>query len=209
MISEAVLIKDQPAFRVKKWGNVFLFNLLTLFTLAMFQATLRAQEKYTNRGHGYITESMARERATFTVMPSYQGEVPGEKMTVVIKAKIEIAVEGNVLRAAVQPGHYPLLREAIFKAIKQWTFKSFVPSYAFPDSTWISRLTFVYIVENGESHVEMYTPPPDARTFDRLDSMYPPTDMKEWREWVDIYNQQQTFSRALLPGSSARHLSTP
>jgi hypothetical protein len=196
MINEENLVKSQPATKMKRWVNVFLFALLSLCPASMLHSTLKAQEKPTKRGHGYITESMARARAKFIVMPGYPGGVQGDKITVAVKAKIEIDVTGNVIRAAVQPGQYPLLREAVFKAIKQWTFEPFVPSYASPDSTRISRLTFVYNVENNEGRVEMYTPPLDARPFDRLDGLYPPTELKEWQQWVDVYNQQHNFGGA-------------
>jgi flagellar basal body-associated protein FliL len=193
MLNEENQIKSQPAMKMKRRVNVFLLALLSLFPASMLHSTLKAQEKPTKREHGYITESMARERAKFIVMPGYSGELPGDKITVVIKAKIEIDVAGKVIRAAVQPGQYPLLREAVFNAIKQWTFEPFVPSYTLQDSTHISRLTFVYIVENNEGRVEMYTPPLDAKPFDRLDGLYPPTELKEWQQWVDIYNRQHNF----------------
>jgi hypothetical protein len=185
MQNTEVPINSQAEVRKQRRVSGLLFALLFAFLSLMFHATVEAQEKPTRRGHGYITELRIREWATAIVMPSFPEGLLEDKSRVVIKAKIEITAEGNVIRAAVQPGQYPLIREAVFKAVKQWTFKPTVTSYAFPDSTWISRLTFVYVMENGEGRVEMYTPPREAAPFDRLDGMYPPTELKEWQEWVD------------------------
>jgi TonB family protein len=170
--------------------NGLLFILMFLFSFLLLIPDVRAQENHTmGRGHGYITEHRARERATMIVMPDYPEEVIQHKIAGVMKAKIEITSEGDVIRATVQPGLHPLLQEAVFKAVKQWKFKPTARSYAFPDSTWISRLTFNYIIDYTGARVEMYTPPPDAKPFDQLGGMFPRTEMKEWQEWRAAYPQ--------------------
>lgn len=175
--------------RTKKWLNGLLFILLFLFLSTCLRPSVGAQERYTGRKHGYITESMARARATLIVMPDYPEEAIRQKVAGVIKAKIEIAPEGDVIRATVQSGISPLLQEAVFSAVKQWKFKRRFISHDVPNSTWISRLTFVYVIEDEKARVEMYAPPPDAKPFDQLDGMYPPTELKEWQEWAAAYHR--------------------
>jgi len=89
----------------------------------------------------------------------------------VVRIKIEISEDGEVLRIKVKPRTNPLLKTAVVDAVKRWTFKPW-PGTDVAGKAVISRLTFRFTIQNGEPHVAMYEPPGTSQT-ECLDVMTP------------------------------------
>jgi hypothetical protein len=166
-------------------------RVMTCTLVLLFAATgpvsIGRERSLSRQLHSYITEAMARERITTSVMPVFPDTLlrPGFASTVI--AKIEFDGLGNLLTVKVHPDTTPLIKESLSKALPLWRFGLEARFYHSEGVTILSRLTFNFFVRDGKGTVEMYNPPPSAAVTERLDYLHSEIELNDWLTWEQIY----------------------
>jgi TonB family protein len=135
------------------------------------------------KGHALLGESWARKSAVSAIMPAYPDEAVRLNISAVVRIKLEVSRDGEVLQIKVKPKTKPVFTKAVAQAVKQWLFKP----WSGPDGLSqpvISRLSFRFIILEGEPYVEMYDP--GTSDTDCLDCYNSALELREWREWDDV-----------------------
>ncbi len=132
-----------------------------------------------------LPESYLRQTVVKLVMPLYPEKAVLNSISGLVRIKIEISSQGEVLRMKVKPGTNPILKQAIADAIKQWEFQAFrgVGDQAMPG---IGRLSFSFILGNDDFRVELYNPPRDAPDYARLGYCHSGKELREWQRWEEV-----------------------
>jgi TonB family protein len=155
---------------------------LLFIELLVSPALLFSQED--TRNHALLPELTARRSAIEPVLPTYPEEAVRRNISGIIRIKIEISAEGEILRIKVKPRTNPLLTAAVADAVKQWTFKP----WPGPDDTSrpvISRLTFRFTISDGQPNVAMYDPPPTSPS-ECLGCYNSMMELHQWRDWEEV-----------------------
>lgn len=144
--------------------------------------------------HAWMSEAFAREASVSRVIPIYPEDASSQKVSGVVRVKIEISGEGEILRIKLKPRTNPVFKEVVVDAVKQWKFKP----HHFPDDSnrpmpIISRLTFVFWIENGKSWVDLYDPGPNPTDLAQLGYLNSAKELREWKEWEEVW--ARTVSR--------------
>jgi TonB family protein len=144
---------------------------------------------FSSTPHAYMPESYIRETAVKTAIPTYPEEALRQGVSGVVRIRIEISGEGDILRIRIKPRTNPMLKEAVVDAAKQWKFK---PHYRSDGSVMpmFSRLTFVFVINDGKSSVELYNPPPDAPQSEYIGYSNTAREFREWREWEEVWTSK-------------------
>lgn len=138
-----------------------------------------------SKDHALLPESYARKSAVKMVMPAYPEEAIRRGLSGLVRIKIEVSSEGEVLRIKVQPRTAALLKEAVVGAVKQWKFKPYVGQDGLGMSS-ISRLTFHFRLSGAGAGVKMYDPGPGAPDSEHLGYCNSAKEFREWREWEEV-----------------------
>jgi len=166
------------------------FSLILLFACLcfIFAPPVSGQETVRDERHliAYTSEFVGRSWARKKVLPVYPAEAIAENIQGVVEVGVGITDEGRVIKVRVPPGLHPLLRKAAVAAVKQWQFKTFVNKLG-PREYNIFRLTFNFIIEDGASRVELFTPVPDSKEDNRMAGAAP-RDRTEWLSWEEATN---------------------
>lgn len=145
-----------------------------------------------------IDEFHMRLWAVTTVMPDYPEEAIKRGVAGVTQVKIGIGEFGKVTKIKVQPGTDPLIKKALVDAVKRWTFRS-EPDPQGLNRYILSRLTFHFIIDNGEGRVEMYDPPVDAPAKKQIKGAASPKESREWKEWEEVWTTKKSRSNQRQP----------
>jgi hypothetical protein len=91
-----------------------------------------------------------------------------------------------------------VIKKALVDAVKHWTFKS-EPDPQGLDRYVLTRLTFNFIIDNGEGRVEMYNPPQDSLAGKQIRGAASPKESREWREWEEVWTAKKAKSKLATP----------
>src|SRR5215216_638806 len=141
--------------------------------------TLSASQAY--EFSAFLHESLIRESALERVMPAYPEAALSGGIGAIVGIKLAIGDEGDVLRIKVNPKVPKLLKEATCVAAKKWRFKPNLGPYM--GRPVLSRLTFRFVIRNGEGVVELYEPAASAPDRERLGYYDTPKELREWKDW--------------------------
>ncbi len=130
----------------------------------------------------FLHESHLRELAIETVIPDYPETALKGGISGIVRLKIEISPEGEVLRVKVYPKIAPQLKKASCEAAAKWRFKSH-PHRIRSDRPDLGRLTFMFTIRGGQGVVGLYDPGPNAPDHERLGYYSTPRELREWRDW--------------------------
>lgn len=167
----------------------FAIAAVLLLYLATASSTYAQRRERTRDWHGNYAEITARYEAHKTVMPEYPEEAIRQGLAGVVEAKIGIDKYGRVAKIKIQPGIDPLLTKAVVKAAKQWTFMP-RPAEDGSDRLMISRLTFNFLLNYGESRVEMYTDAPGERPIgEGINGSISVKELTEWEKWEQVWER--------------------
>src|SRR5918912_3645133 len=163
--------------------SLYLLGCLILLSLNNVMTTTAhlPQEKESDPDWWVIIDEFhTRLWAVTTVMPDYPEEAIKRGVAGVTQVKIGIGELGKVAKIKVQPGTDPLIKKALADAVKRWTFRS-EPDPQGLNRYVLSRLTFLFIIDNGEGRVEMYKPPPDAPAAKQITGAFSGKETREWK----------------------------
>ncbi len=135
----------------------------------------------------YLHESLIREWAIERVMPEYPEEALNAGISGVVRLKLEISDDGEVLRIKAYPKTAPLLKKAACEAASKWRFK-LEPSLSGHGRSVLSRLTFMFEIKDGQGLVGLYDPGPNAPDHERLGYYNTPGELREWKTWQPCPN---------------------
>ena len=168
-----MVVKDLRFCRSSIKSASLIFVLIASAPLCLAQA---------NEFGAFLHESLIREWAIEKVMPAYPEEALNAGISGVVRLKLEISADGEVLRIKANPKTAPLLIKTACEAAGKWRFKL--------DSTLtgrgrpvLSRLTFTFAIKDGQGKVELYDPGPDAPDRERLGYYNTPSELREWKTW--------------------------
>lgn len=160
-------------------------RLAFLFLSMAVPVVANASQDSHGRNPPLLPESVARRSVIEMVMPVYPERAVRRGISRVVPIKIEISGDGDVLRIKFKPRTEPLLKEAVSSAARQWRFKPWLGSEGV-GVAFISRLTFDFVISNGEPRVEMYDHGRDAHGGLCLGCSDSGREFREWREWEEV-----------------------
>jgi TonB family protein len=131
-----------------------------------------------------LPSSLAARNVIDPILPIYPEEAVRIGVSGVVRIKIEIGEDGEVLRVKVKPRTNPHLKTAVVDAVKQWRFRPWRGVDGGVRAV-ISRLTFRFTIKDGEPHVTMYDPAAASQT-ECLGCYDSALELREWREWEDV-----------------------
>jgi TonB family protein len=99
-----------------------------------------------------INEETLRRYAVEVVMPSYPQRARRRNAQGVAVVQLDVNEQGGVAGADVLEAPDPLIREAVVQAVRQWKFKP--PTIHGKAVSIRGKLTFYYVIKNGEGRVE-------------------------------------------------------
>jgi len=158
------------------FSSIGIGSIILIFvggTLSAFQA---------NEFSAYLHESLIRDLAIEKVMPVYPDAAVSGGIYGKVHIKLAIGDEGEVLRVKVNPKVPKPLQEATCVAVKKWRFKPYPAGMGRPV---LSRLTFRFVLRDGEGVVELYDPGPTAPDRERLGYYDTPKELREWKDWEE------------------------
>ena len=159
---------------------------LGLILIAMGLVTpYTAQVDSRDRYFAGLDEGYVRRSAIKKVMPSYPEEAIRQGKSGVIRLKIEIGVEGEILRVKAKPGIEPLLKKAAADAAKKWQLKPVLDRSGLGRSS-LGRLTFRFVIRDGVGVVDLYNTGRDAPDSERLGYYNSPKEFAEWARWEEV-----------------------
>jgi TonB family protein len=163
--------------------KAFSFALILIVTGLI--APCLAQDNSRHRFYLGLPESCLREKAIEKVMPVYPEEALRRRISGLVRLKVEIGIDGKVLRIKVKPRSFTQLSKVAAEAARKWQFE---PS---PDPTGLGRpnigpLTFEFIIINGVGEVQLYKPGPTAHDHEHLGYFNSPKEFKEWELWEEV-----------------------
>lgn len=164
-----------------------------LFLLSLNNVTITAslpQEEAPNDWWVLMAEINARSSAVKTIMPEYPKEAIERGIAGIAQVKIGIDKRGRVAKIKAQPGTDRLVSKAVVDAVKQWRFK-LEPDPQGSGRYLLSRLTFHFIIDNGEGRVEMYNPPLDAPLTQQVNAAFSSKELREWKEWDEVWTAKK------------------
>jgi TonB family protein len=132
----------------------------------------------------FLHESLIRESVIEKVMPSYPEEAINSGTSGIVRIKLAIGEDGRVLRIKVNPKVPRPLKEVTCVAVKEWRFKPFLDRTG-SGSPVLGRLTFSFVISNGEGLVALYDPGPTAPDQERLGYYDMPKELREWKDWEE------------------------
>ena len=135
---------------------------------------------------GYTSEFWGRSWATKQVLPLYPAEAVAQNIQGVVETAVGINDDGRVFKVRVPPDLNPLLRSAAVAAVKQWKFRPRATKML-PGAFGTFRLTFNFIIEEGEARVELYNPDRNSPEHMRMRGASP-RNRTEWLAWEDAFN---------------------
>ncbi len=138
--------------------------------------------------HAYcagLDEGHVRKLAIKRVMPSYPEEAIREGKSGIIRLKIEIGVDGEILRIKVKPGTDSLLKKAAADAAKKWQLKPVLDRSGLGRPS-LGRLTFHFVIRDGVGVVDLYNPGRDAPDSDRLGYYNSAKEIAQWAAWEEV-----------------------
>jgi len=135
----------------------------------------------------FLPESLIREWAIEKVMPAYPEEALKAGISGVVKLKLEISADGEVLRIKAYPKTAPLLKKAACEAASKWRFKP-DPSLTAKGRSVLSRLTFTFEIKDDQGLVGLYDPGPNAPDHERVGYYNTPSELREWKTWQTCSN---------------------
>jgi TonB family protein len=168
-------------YEVRRFRNsCFVLVFLILFIAASTTLCMAQDDSFSV----LLPESYARESAIKKVLPSYPEEAVQRGISGVVRLKIEIGSEGEVLRIKARQHTDPLLKKAAADAARKWQFKAY-PDRAGLGRSSLSRLTFMFAIRKGEALVKLYDPGLDAPDRERLGYYNSAKELREWKDWEE------------------------
>jgi TonB family protein len=170
-----------------------LLTCLLFLSLILLSPAASAQEKYDKGDWWVITAELhTRMMAVKTVMPVYPEEAVRRGIEGVTQIKVGIEKDGTVAKIKVQPGTDPSIKKALADAVRQWVFMPHSGNPERPERPLsLNRLTFHFIIENGEGRVQMYEPPPGAPEKEQINNAFSNKEVREWNEWEEIWTTRK------------------
>jgi hypothetical protein len=156
---------------------------ITLFLLIFLTGVVYSQT--TQENWGYYPESLARQIAVTTAIPTYPAEAVQQHITGVVQARILINERGEVEQIKINPSINPFLKQATADAVCQWTFK-LDPNLLVANRNHLSRLTFKFSISESGPVVELYNPGPDAKGLDHLGQTDAMKEHRDWLRWPEV-----------------------
>ena len=141
-----------------------------------------------NEFSAFIHESLIRDSAVEKVMPVYAEAAVSGGIHGIVRIKLAIGDEGEVLRVKVNPKVPKPLKEATCSAAQKWRFQPGLDPAGMGRPV-LSRLTFRFVIRNGEGVVELYEPGPTAPDRERLGYYDTPKELREWKDWEECPNK--------------------
>lgn len=163
--------------------KAFGFALILIATGLL--APCLAQDDSRHRFFAGLHESYLREKAIEKVMPTYPEEAVRSGLSGLVRLKVEIGIDGKVLRVKVKPKTPPLLSKAAAEAAKQWRFEPY-PDRAGLGRSSMGRLTFSFVIRKGVGLVELFNPGPDAPDREHWGYFDSAKEFKEWELWEEV-----------------------
>jgi TonB family protein len=157
-----------------------------LFFLVITAASFGASQD-TQQNSALLPETWARNSAIDSVLPVYPVEAVQRAIRGVVRVRFETNPEGEVVRIKIKPGTHPLLSKAIVDSLKRWRYKPWTGIDRLNEAV-ISRLTFHFVIVNGDARVVMYDPGPHPRLMDCLGCSNSNKEMLEWKEWEETWS---------------------
>ena len=173
-----MIIKDLGFCRSSIKSASLIFVLIASAPLCLAQADEFA---------AFLHESLIREWAIEKVMPAYPEEALKAGSSGVVRLKLEISADGEVLGIKAYPKTAPPLTKAACEAASKWRFK-LDPSLTGHGRSVLSRLTFTFAIKDGQGLVELYDPGPNAPDHERLGYYNTPSELREWKTWQTCTN---------------------
>lgn len=175
-----------------------LLTCLLLLSLILLSSAAFAQEREEKRDWWVINAELhTRMLAITTVTPVYPEEAVRRGIAGVTQVKVGIEKDGTVAKIKIQPGTDPSIKKALVDAVKQWIFMPHSGNPVWPEKTLsLNRLTFHFIIENGEGRVEMYEPPPGAPEVKQINNAFSSKEAREWNEWEEVWTARKRQIRA-------------
>jgi hypothetical protein len=158
--------------------------LLALFFISFVASAAQQIKDVDTPGVSYTGENNGRGLAVKKVLPTYPEEAIAEGMAGIFEVRVGWDIEGIVRKVKVPPGLNPLLRGALVDAVKQWRFRA-IPHLANSTKYMSHRLTFEFLIEDGQGRVELYNPSWDSGAGRRLREYGSPLERREWVDWQD------------------------
>jgi len=159
------------------------------FVLCATPGSAFAQD-FSANPHAWTAESYARRNAARMVMPTYPQEALRQGISGLVRTKIEINEDGEVLRIRLDPIANNVFRESVVESVKQWTFKPFFGKNSLPI---ITRVTFSFKINDGKASVKLYDPSPNSPAFARLDYLDSKKELIEWKEWFEAWTSDKAL----------------
>ena len=173
-----MIFKDLGVCRSSIKSASLIFVLIASAPLCLAQADEFA---------AFLHESLIREWAIEKVMPAYPEEAVKAGISGVVRLKLEISADGEVLRIKAYPKTAPLLKKAACETASKWRFK-LDPSLTGHGRSVLSRLTFTFAIKDGQGLVGLYDPGPNAPDHERLGYYNSPSELREWKTWQTCPN---------------------
>ena len=166
-------------------NSILLLTLFCVFTTIMAQAQRHCM---CDGNMAYHSETATRRDALTRVMPVYPDDAVRQGIQGVVEVLIDLDNHGRVARAKINPEIHPLLRRAAGEAIRCWRFRPIQrnPQFAPPVTCTFSFLTFKFVIEDGQGHVELNEIPEGFYTAGRPRGIFTDVDDDNWRSWEDI-----------------------
>ena len=173
-----MIIRDLRFCRSSIKSASLIFVLIASAPLCLAQA---------DQFSAFLHESLIREWAIETVMPAYPEEALKAGSSGVVRLKLEISADGEVLRIKASPKTAPLLIKAACEATSKWRFK-LDQSLTERGRPVLSRLTFTFAIKDGQGLVGLYDPGPNAPDHEHLGYYNTPSELREWKTWQPCPN---------------------
>jgi TonB family protein len=172
--------------QVNRLSLTLLLSCLCLFIVPCVNAqeTVPDERRLTDN----TSEGWGRSWATKQVLPAYPAEAVAQNIQGVVEVGVGINDDGQVIKVRIPHGLDPRLQKAAVAAVKQWEFRPWENKMQ-PGGYCIFRLTFNFVIEEGEARVELYNPPRDTPDHRRIRGASI-RDRKEWLSWEDATNDQ-------------------
>lgn len=163
-----------------------------LFFLAITATSLAWVSQDVRKNFALLPESWARNSAIESALPVYPEEAIQRGIGGVVRIRFETNPKGEVIRIKIKAGTDPMLSKAIVNSVKRWRYKPWADIEGRNEPV-ISRLSFHFVILNGEPRVEMYDPGPRPLKDECLAcSNTKKKEMLEWKEWGEAWSNGES-----------------